>query len=192
MVDTGKEKEKDNEAPLVARAAGRRVSPMVPVVVVAVLVVGAVAGVLLMRGDPRTGLTQSDVDKRPNPTDWLDIPVLKIEDIPLSVPLVASGSQRKQLQVAVTIRFAPPEGAEVDIDRLKKEFLPRAASLSAEFRHIIIEEMNSKDYSKLVHADARDTLLKTFNQKFNDMLKAYGMHKDARVDSVMWNNFFWE
>jgi hypothetical protein len=172
------------------RAGGRSRAPLL--VIIGVFLIGAavVASVLLVGGSARTRYV-SEHEKKAQPKEYLDIPTLEIKDIPLSVPLVASGAQRKPLTVGVVVRFEPPEGEPADPKMLEKEFIPRVTNLQAEFRHIVIEEMNSKDYAKLSEAGVRNQLLKTFKGRFDEEMKEYGLNRYARVDKVLWRDFFW-
>jgi flagellar basal body-associated protein FliL len=184
------EEEPREEAAAQPRSGGRKVKPsmIAGVVVVAVLVAVALTVLLSPKQPPPLlkggrGMVYD--------SEWLDIPTLEIKDIPLSVPLVESGAQRKSLTVGIVIRFAPPEGKEVDVKALQKTFIPRVSSLSSEFRHTVIEQMNSKSYSKLSNQEVKNQLLKTFRQAFQESLKKYGLDKEARVHEVMWKDFFW-
>jgi flagellar basal body-associated protein FliL len=173
-----------------SRAGGKKAGSLIVIGgVVLVVIVAIVLVVVLGPGRKTKYISQ---EKRPvHDSAWLDIPTLYVKNIPLSVPLVASGAQRKELMVGVVIRFAPPEGEKVDAKALEKQFVPRVTSLSAEFRHIVIEQLNSKDYSKLSNQEVKNQLLKNFRQSFQEKLKDYGLDKWARVHDVMWADFFW-
>ena len=185
--------EQQDEAVAPSRPGRRKVNPAVVIGAVFVLALGAVGAVFLIGGKPATKYV-SEGEKQVHPQDWLDIPLLTIKDIPLSVPSGGSAvTKRKTITVGVTVRFAPPEGEKVDIKALQKTFVPRMASLGdGEFRHIIIEQMSSKDYGKLCNTEVRNQLLKTFKQSFNEKLKQYDLQKMARVHDVMWHGFFWQ
>jgi len=173
-----------------AKAGGRKLKPAVVIGgVVGLVVISVVLTMLLKSGE--TPAMISGTRRRVHDSKWLDIPTLEVKDIPLSVPLVASGAQRKSLTCGVVIRFAPPEGEEADVKELQKTFIPRVTSLRSEFRHIVIEQMNAKDYSKLSNQEVKNQLLKTFRQAFQEKLKDYGLDKKARVHQVMWGDFFW-
>jgi hypothetical protein len=172
------------------RSEGISAAPIVVGAVVVLLVAGVFLAVLLL-GRARRDRYIEGAGEQVRPAEWLDIPALEVKDIPLSVRLTPSGAQRKQLTVGVVVRFAPPPGEEADVKRLQKEFIPRVTSLSNEFRHIVIEQMNSKDYAGLNSAEQKNQLLKTFRREFRQKLKAYGLDKMAQVHEVMWADFFW-
>ncbi len=176
--------------PAPGRSGGRRIGPILIGGVVLVLILMVVAAVLVLGRKPPPQYV-SKGGEEVYPAEILDIPPLEMKDIPLSVPLAPSTPQRKQLTVGVVVRFAPPEGETPDIKKLEKEFLPRVNNLKAEFRHIIIQKMNSKPYGKLSTNEVQDQLLKTFRREFNKELKRYDLHKMARVHDVMWGDFFW-
>jgi hypothetical protein len=171
-------------------AYGSRTGPIVVVVVVLVLIVAAFAAVLAVGGGARNRYKAAEGGQL-QPKESLDIPVLEVGDISLSVPLDTSGSRRKALNVGVVVRFEPPEGQQPNPRLLQKEFVPRVINLRAEFRHIIIEEMSTKDYTKLSDAEVRTRLLKTFKARFDDELKEYGLKEYAQVEKVLWADFFW-
>ncbi len=178
------------EAVAQTSAGGKKMKPAMIIGAVAVVAIGAVVLTIVLSGGTKPPII-SGARRRVHDSDWLDIPTLHVKDIPLSVPLVASGAQRKSLTCGVVIRFSPPEGEKVDVKAMQKTFIPRVTSLSSEFRHIVIEQMNSKDYSKLSNQEVKNQLLKTFRQAFQEKLKDYGLDKEARVHEVMWGDFFW-
>jgi flagellar basal body-associated protein FliL len=181
--------EENKEEAVSSPSGGKKLSPMVIVIAVIAIGGGAAAGVLVFSKKPPKSIVQ-EAQNESHPSKWLDLPPIEIKDIPLSISLVSSGSQRKPLTVGVTVRFAPTSD-EADPKLLEKDFIPRVTRLTADFRHIVIEEMNTKDYGKLDSAEVRDQLLKTFRSRFNDELKRYGLDKQATVQKVIWRDFFW-
>jgi flagellar basal body-associated protein FliL len=182
--------EAQEEVAVVTGSGGPRIAPLVIGGVVALLVVVVVVLVMVMAKGKKPSMISQE-QRQKHDSVWLDIPVLEVKDIPLSVPLVASGAQRKPLTVGVVIRFAPPEGEKADVKKLQKEFIPRVQTLQAEFRHIVIQQMNSKDYANLSNAEQRNQLLKNFRNGFQEKLRQYGLDKMARVHDVLWGDFFW-
>ena len=171
-------------------AALRRLSPGLIASLVAVLAAVAIVGVLLRGGPAHAPLTGSGQKQSYSP-ERLDIPTLEVAEIMASVPVDSSAVQRRSLTVGVVVRFAPPEGERVDVRRLTKEFMPRVNSLRSDFRSLIIEKLNSTDYSSLTSADKRKELLDGFKTKFNMLVEQYGLDKMAVVDNVVWKDFNW-
>lgn len=168
----------------------RRIKPILVAGVVAIIAAVLVVAVFLKQ-PPQQKRYVSTGEKPTYSSEVLELPVLSVDDIVLSIPLEEAGAQHKTLRVSVTVRFAPPEGEKLDMKKLGKEFVPRVMKLEPEFRHLIIQELNKRDYGNLYNPEAQALLLKTFAKDFNQVLQQWGLLKLAGVRDVMWKDWSW-
>jgi hypothetical protein len=115
---------------------------------------------------------------------------MEIKDVALSVPLEPSGAQRKQLTVGVAIRFAPAEGRTWS-GGLPREVGRRLGNLKPEFRHIVIEEINSKTYAQLSGTEGLNQVLLDLKRRFEERIEKCDLSRDVRVHEVLWGDLFW-
>jgi hypothetical protein len=175
------------------QAAVRRGPARIPPVAVAVTVVVLclVTGVLvfLLTGSRRQRI-MTEGNRPTYQSEWLDIPVMEIKDIALSVPLEASGAQRKQLTVGVAVRFAPAEGRSWS-GGLPRDVARRLGNLRPEFRHIVIGEISSRTYAQLSGTEGLNQVLQELRRRFEERIQKCDLGKDIRVHEVMWGDLFW-
>ncbi|HOX05738.1 MAG TPA: hypothetical protein PK280_05005 [Planctomycetota bacterium] len=171
-------------------AAGRKVSPVAVIGVVAVLGLAVFAVVMLMG---RKGPEPQAVKTPPpvNLPELLDIPPLEVSEIQVTVPTESSAIQRRSLAVGVVIYFAPAEGHQGGVKEVIAKLGPRLTNLSPKFRNVVITQLNTKSYGELIKSDVQDTLLSVFKDKFTEEMAKYGLDKVAKVDQVVWQEYSW-
>lgn len=190
-----KEREKDaaglEPESTVRPAKARRISPaLIAALVVAIAV--AVVAVILIKIKKAPEQHVGSGEKVVYSAEWLDIPTIDVSGIHVSVPLDASGAQRRGLNVGVVIYLAPAHGHKGKIKELNKEVIPRVNNLKAKFRSVIIDEIISKDYGDLSNAEKRSKMLNNFRENFRQIIKSCELDKHVDVDTVIWKDFDWE
>ncbi len=186
------EKEAQAEVQQQAPAGGRRRAGPALIAAVVVVIAAVVGAMFLLKGGQKPPEELAGkAHKTHSSPELLDIPTLEVADIMIAVPVDSAGVQRRGLSIGVTVFFAPPEGEHAEIAAIKADVTAKSPSMSAIFRYIMIRELNTKEYGKLVKSDIQEGLLGTFKDAFNSELTKYGLDKTMRVDRVVWSDFSW-
>jgi len=152
--------------------------------------VAVLRGAVALLAGARVG-AESTGGAKPRAASFLDIPVLTVADVPLSVPEAKGSRARRQLTVAVTVRFKVPQGTKRPGPGALREFAARLGNLQPEFRHATIQTLSAMSYPELSSNKTRKAALDSLKKQFDGILRSHGLSRTLVIKQVMWRDFFW-